>query len=906
ADAGGSDLGAVFFGEAAGKGLSLVDLVARRYDVVAANPPYMGSRNMGAVLKRHIEQHFRPGKRDISAAFILRCLELAAPNGRVAMVAQQSWMFLRSYADLRALDDVKRKKSPRAFRGVLKVTSLEVVAHLGEHAFHDSSAAGAFVAMFVAARTEPAAEHRLTALRLVGPKNPEEKDRLLQRAVRRSPAQTLAQSDPKTDTRALHAVVSQPLQARFLTIPQAPLCYWLREGALAALNQAAPPGFELVVSEGLGTRRDERFVRFVWEVTDHDRWWVYSKGGGYGRWFGHDMWSVDWAQSGARVRSYISEHYPPEKFTLLVRNESRFGTARLVYSTAARGSLGAREIDGAIPGDKGPGLFLKGASQSAVLALLNCRGSSYLLRGLTAGGINFNGFYVGSLPVWLATNQNLEEGAATCVSLVRWMVSRDPTERSFGNALSSGGLSADVTLQARFICAVKAKDAVAATLHEAEGQCEQRAFAAYGIANGDLEAILEETGTPAGWFPLIAGYDAAPELPHALKARLDLESFSQRKRRWLSASELSDLKRRLRALYEGGSGAKDEEEEPADEEEGDKDESEAATCGARMPIPAATFLEELSQKLEIHPVSVYCLLRELRENEGVVCKPELVNFDSDGVIPLTEGAGEATLICRLRERLAEEFGGGHVAAVEREFEEIIGKPLGTWLASDFFKRHASRFRKRPIVWQLTSRPAGAESPRGRGAVRPAIPFACLIYYHRLDGDTVPKLRSQYIGPLRTRLQTEFVGLENLKQRTPDQDARRVEVDADIEALRAFDARLEEVIVSGFDSDDLEAILVEEPLNQWTSRDGRAVAPASRDAFRFQERRYEPDLNDGVRVNIAPLQRAGLLAADVLATKDVEKAIADRAEWRSDERRWCREGKLTQPGWWPARVHALKG
>ena len=50
---------------------------------------------------------------------------------------------------------------------------------------------------------------------------------------------------------------------------------------------------------------------------------------------------------------------------------------------------------------------------------------------------------------------------------------------------------------------------------------------------------------------------------------------------------------------------------------------------------------------------------------------------------------------------------------------------------------------------------------------------------------------------------------------------------------------------------------------------------------------------------AALQKAGLLAADVLSKKDVDKAIADRAEWRADERRWCREGKLPQPGWWPA-------
>jgi hypothetical protein len=78
-------------------------------------------------------------------------------------------------------------------------------------------------------------------------------------------------------------------------------------------------------------------------------------------------------------------------------------------------------------------------------------------------------------------------------------------------------------------------------------------------------------------------------------------------------------------------------------------------------------------------------------------------------------------------------------------------------------------------------------------------------------------------------------------------------------------------------------------------------PANKEEFLRQEQAYDPDLNDGVRVNIAPLQRAGLLAADVLAAKDVEKAIADRARWRADERRWCREGKLPGPGWWgPAK------
>jgi hypothetical protein len=87
------------------------------------------------------------------------------------------------------------------------------------------------------------------------------------------------------------------------------------------------------------------------------------------------------------------------------------------------------------------------------------------------------------------------------------------------------------------------------------------------------------------------------------------------------------------------------------------------------------------------------------------------------------------------------------------------------------------------------------------------------------------------------------------------------------------------------------------FDEISSLDGRRPAPTTIRDFVLQESLYAPDLNDGVRVNIAPLQRAGLLAAEVLAAKDLDKAIADRAEWRADERRWVREGKLAKPGWW---------
>jgi len=106
----------------------------------------------------------------------------------------------------------------------------------------------------------------------------------------------------------------------------------------------------------------------------------------------------------------------------------------------------------------------------------------------------------------------------------------------------------------------------------------------------------------------------------------------------------------------------------------------------------------------------------------------------------------------------------------------------------------------------------------------------------------------------------------------------------------------------YESESWGEWLTSQPLfDNFVSLDGKKSAPSTIAEFIAQEIAYIPDINDGVRVNIAPLQKAGLLAADTIAVKDIENAIADRAEWRADERRWCREGKLQRPGWWKFEV-----
>ncbi|MBK7201973.1 hypothetical protein [Candidatus Amarolinea dominans] len=360
-------------------------------------------------------------------------------------------------------------------------------------------------------------------------------------------------------------------------------------------------------------------------------------------------------------------------------------------------------------------------------------------------------------------------------------------------------------------------------------------------------------------------------------------------------------------------------------EEGEEDSHDQYVESEVVPqtsAPTETFLEVLSRKMGIHPMSVYWRIREGIEREGWRCLPEerrltadrftiiilhllghrwpkqietdepIPNWaDPDGIIPLTEGTGEPTLYDRLRDRIATEFPGGNVTAIEAEFAEIMGKPLAQWLTHDFFKHHTSQFKKRPIAWQIGS---GKFTARRRPA------FACLVYYHKLDGSTLAAIQSQYVRPLRGRYETGAGwGIEA----NPGAGAASA-------SLAAASSR-KAGSLSWRDFDDRLGGLprkascqrcpgeADRAGSRWITgaRLTGSSRSADREALERQETAYIPDLNDGVRVNIAPLQKAGLLAADVIAGKDVEKAIADRAEWRADERRWCREGKLPRPGWW---------
>jgi hypothetical protein len=450
-------------------------------------------------------------------------------------------------------------------------------------------------------------------------------------------------------------------------------------------------------------------------------------------------------------------------------------------------------------------------------------------------------------------------------------------------------------------------------------------FDVYGTPPTEACVVAAPNAFPAveGW-----GLERLGDLPLGEGVARVFRSRWMRRSSEYSTQEMPGMRQTIRLLYEGVAEVDDSDVVDGTADDAG-DEGEVIDTFQPVLVPSEGLIEKIALRAKIDPLAVYGLIQDgklrdkwrrpaamlerLEEYATVIVLGLLGHRwptetggesgecgDADGVIPITEGAGELSLVARVREKLIRDFGVSKIRALEAEFTGLMGRSLSEWCGTEFFKRHVSQYKRRPIAWQLQSTVAEGGQRKDRRSRRKSPVFSCLFYYHKLDTDLLPKLRTQYVGPLRTSLQTELGGLEKMKERAADQDVRRFELEEKLEELKVFDARIEQVLAQGFGSPAVDKIAAMETMDKWTSRDGRGRAPETREALLAQERRYTPDLNDGVRVNIAPLQRAGLLAADVLAAKDVEKAIADRAEWRADERRRCREDKLDQPGWWPQK------
>jgi hypothetical protein len=211
--------------------------------------------------------------------------------------------------------------------------------------------------------------------------------------------------------------------------------------------------------------------------------------------------------------------------------------------------------------------------------------------------------------------------------------------------------------------------------------------------------------------------------------------------------------------------------------------------------------------------------------------------DTDGIVCLPAVAGEARAADRVQQVLAAAFGGAWSPARMRELLEQAGSKkngVADWLRDEFFKHHCALFGNRPFVWHIWD------------GMRDG--FSALVNYHWLDRKKLEKLTYTYLGQ-------DWV------------ERQRAEVRDDVAGAEARLAAALEL------QGKLEAIIEgEQPLDIYVRWKSFAEQPIG----------WDPDLNDGVRLNIRPFVEAGVLRSTVNVKWGKDRGVnPDGSERRND-------------------------
>lgn len=388
----------------AAKGLRYMQLVSHHYDVVATNPPYMSRRNMSDVIAKHLDKHYPETKGDLYAAFIARCLELVAPQGKVAMVTQQSFMFIGTYEKFRS--------------NLLSRVTVETMAHLGPKAFPNITGEKVNTTAFVI-RREPDGksleEHCGVYFRLVRERDAVAKQIAFEGAVS---AMRSGMTTP---------IVFTYRQIDYDTIPEKPWVYWMpekiqelfRQGRL--LSVVAPP------KVGLQTGDNTRFLRKWWEIgvnhiarnatscSDTKRsgvkWIPYMKGGAPIPWNGNHEHVVNWKMDGVEIRAFCPR--------AVVRNPTFYFRKGVTWSDVSpKGFAGRLSPGGFIHDVKGMTCYPSDESLNEVLGIFNSTTAKFILSALNPT-ISFQVGDIERLPIPSKSSKDLEAKVEESVSLAQ-------------------------------------------------------------------------------------------------------------------------------------------------------------------------------------------------------------------------------------------------------------------------------------------------------------------------------------------------------------------------------------------------------------------------------------------------------------------------------------------------------
>jgi len=209
------------------------------------------------------------------------------------------------------------------------------------------------------------------------------------------------------------------------------------------------------------------------------------------------------------------------------------------------------------------------------------------------------------------------------------------------------------------------------------------------------------------------------------------------------------------------------------------------------------------------------LASEMRE---VIAKNKVFDglVDDDGIVCIPAIRGEKPAVDRLEAILHAAYGDKWSATVLNNLlKSVNSRDLDLWLRDKFFDQHSKLFQHRPFIWQIWD-----GLPDG---------FSALVNYHILDYKGLERLIYTYLDDwISTQIQLEKDGDEGAELR--------------LTAARNLREQLEAILVGESSGGSLPERKGLDIFVRWKSLAEQPIG-------------WNPDLNDGVRLNIRPFMQA---------------------------------------------------
>ncbi|WP_087756125.1 BREX-1 system adenine-specific DNA-methyltransferase PglX [Aeromonas salmonicida] len=541
--------------------------------------------------------------------------------------------------------------------------------------------------------------------------------------------------------------------ADFGKISGSPIAYWVGSSVRRSFSSGEPFGSVATPRQGLATGCNEIFLREWHEIkfshigfglkskevanSSGMKWFPYNKGGAWRKWFGNNEFVVDWQYDGARIKDFKDES---GKVRSRPQNTDYYFREGITWADITTNSFAARySPEGFIFDVKGSSGFPAPCKLKSVLGLMN----SKLMHDFMLILNPTSTFQVGDMArvpyIDLKSNMSkIDRNVEVLVSLGQadW--------NSFENSWD-------------FICSpLLQKNYRNLALKD----CYISINAQWLDSTQKMQRLEEENNRI-----FIDAYglqdELTPEVP------------------------LSEITLTCNPHYRYAGNLTDEERE------------------ARLQ--SDTICELISYAIGCM-MGRYSLDRDglvyaHAGNEGfkaLVEEGAYATFaaDEDGILPLsTDSWFEDDVATRLEAFVNTVWGSDTLgenlqfiadslclAAIKpvKKGGETSRETLCRYLSTQFFKDHMKTYKKRPIYWLFSS---GKEKA-----------FECLVYLHRYNEVTLPRMRTEYVTPLLGQMAGRIERLRLQQTEASTSDAKRIGKEIDcltkqLAELRAFDDQL---------------------------------------------------------------------------------------------------------------------